>query len=81
MGALIDEMYAGKSGKAGKTHRHRGRRARPSAEKLAELVSKAEAEVDYDYSAYNITEVCFSLTLLTARILQNKNAIFRTQTS
>ena len=76
MGALIDEMYAGKSGKAGKTHRHRGRRARPSAEKLAELVSKAEAEVDFDYSAYNITEVCFSLLFLTARMSQDRNPIF-----
>ena len=59
MGSLINEMYAGKSGKHGKADKHhRGRRARPSPEKLAELVS--EAEVDYDnYDGYNITTVSF----------------------
>ena len=61
MGSLINEMYAGKSGKHGKADKHhRGRRARPSPEKLAELVS--EAEVDYDnYDGYNITTVSFWL--------------------
>merc|ERR1712156_1069558 len=55
IGSLKNEMYAGKSGKHGKADKHhRGRRARPSPEKLAELVS--EAEVDYDnYDGYNIT--------------------------
>ena len=85
MGALIDEMYAGKSGKAGKTHRHRGRRARPSAEKLAELVSEAEAEVDYDYSAYNITEVSLNFPFKEKPERCEKWKIFnffsRTQTS
>lgn len=60
MGALINEMYAGKSGKSAKSgrHHHRGRRARPSPEKLAELVS--EVEVDYDeYAGYNITTVSY----------------------
>lgn len=61
MGALINEMYAGKSGKSSKSSRshHRGRRARLSPEKLAELVSEAEEQaVDYDeYAGYNITTV------------------------
>ena len=55
MGSIIDEIYSGRSGKAGKSGvKHRGRRARPSADILAKITA-ASVEEDIDYHDYNNT--------------------------
>jgi len=56
IGAMIDEMFDGKSSKEGKSFHYRGRRARPSAEE-AEAMRAAAREESIDYMDYNSTNV------------------------
>ena len=58
IGAMIDEMFDGKSSKEGKSFHYRGRRARPSAEE-AEAMRAAAREESIDYMDYNSTNVRF----------------------
>ena len=56
IGAMIDQMFDGKSSKEGKSFHYRGRRARPSADE-AEAMRAAAREESLDYVDYNSTIV------------------------